>query len=71
MAAVVLLHMSAHSGDAEPLDVHYRNDVISGNGPLVMVAESRANFAEAILNKLVLEIAGRGPDNGGRAIASD
>lgn len=53
----------------EPLDVHYRNDVIGGNGPFVMVAESRANFAEAILNKLILEIAGRGTDKDGSAVA--
>lgn len=53
----------------EPLDVHYRNDVIGGNGPFVMVAESRAHFAEAILNKLVLEIAGHAPDGGSASLA--
>jgi hypothetical protein len=53
----------------EPLDVHYRTDVIGGKGPFVMVAESRAHFAEAILNKLVLEIAGAAPDYGAAALA--
>jgi hypothetical protein len=53
----------------EPLDVHYRNDVIGGNGPFVMVAESRANFADAILNKLILEIAGRAPDTSAAILA--
>jgi len=41
----------------EPLDEHYRNDVIAGRGAFVAVAESRAHFAAAILKKMVLEIA--------------
>jgi hypothetical protein len=43
----------------EPLDEHYRNDVIGGNGPFVMIAEGRRHFAKAILQKLILEIAGK------------
>ena len=44
-----------------PLDEHYERDVIDGSGAFVMVAEDRGRFAEAILKKMVLEIAGR-PD---------
>ncbi len=43
-----------------PLEAHYRRDVIGGAGAFVMTADSRASFAAAILNKLVLELAGAG-----------
>ncbi|MDD9877519.1 MAG: DUF1194 domain-containing protein [Magnetovibrio sp.] len=43
----------------EPLDEHYRNDVIGGRGAFVIVAEGRQGFAKAILRKLILEIADR------------
>jgi hypothetical protein len=43
-----------------PLDMHYRLDVIGGRGAFVMVAEDRQDFARAVLNKLLLEIAGGG-----------
>ena len=43
-----------------PLDVHYRRDVIGGFGAFVMVARDRRNFAEAILKKMIREIAGEG-----------
>ncbi len=42
----------------EPIDLHYRNRVIGGQGAFVAVAEGRADFARAIRSKLVLEIAG-------------
>ncbi len=41
----------------EPLDEHYRNDVIFGRGAFVMVAEGRKDFARAVLKKMILEIA--------------
>ena len=41
----------------EPIDLHYRNHVIGGQGAFVAVAEGRADFARAIRSKLVLEIA--------------
>jgi len=43
-----------------PLDAHYRRDVIGGAGAFVMSADGRQSFAAAILNKLVLELAGQG-----------
>ncbi len=50
-----------------PLDEHYRRDVIGGAGAFVMTAESRLSFAAAILNTLVLELAGGGATTGTRA----
>jgi Protein of unknown function (DUF1194) len=44
-----------------PLDEHYRRDVIGGFGAFVMTVEDRAEFAAAILNKLIEEIADRRP----------
>ena len=41
----------------EPLDEHYRNDVIFGRGAFVMVAEGRKDIARAVLKKMILEIA--------------
>jgi hypothetical protein len=42
----------------EPLDQAYERDVIGGPGAFVMVARDRSEFAQAILAKLVREIAG-------------
>jgi hypothetical protein len=41
----------------EPLETHYRNDVVTGPGAFVMVADENRSFAEAVRRKLVLEIA--------------
>jgi hypothetical protein len=43
------------------LDLYYRQNVIGGPGSFVIAADSYENFADAILNKLVTEIAGQGP----------
>jgi hypothetical protein len=43
------------------LSEHYANDVIGGAGAFMMTAESRAEFAEAILKKLILEVADARP----------
>jgi hypothetical protein len=40
-----------------PLTEHYRRDVIGGPGAFMMVAEDRRHFREAILQKMLLEIA--------------
>ncbi|MDJ0951573.1 MAG: DUF1194 domain-containing protein [Alphaproteobacteria bacterium] len=53
----------------EPLEEHYRNDVIGGRGSFVEVAEDRARFAEAILRKMIQEMAAlpaEEPQEGGR-----
>ena len=38
---------------------HYKNDVIGGQSPFVLLAKGRKDLARAILRKLILEIAGR------------
>ncbi|HUT48301.1 MAG TPA: DUF1194 domain-containing protein [Alphaproteobacteria bacterium] len=44
--------------DGLSLAEHFRRDVITGRGAFVIVATRRRDFAEAILRKLVREIAG-------------
>ena len=43
------------------LDFYYRDNVIGGTGSFVIAVDSYDNFADAILNKLVTEIAGIAP----------
>jgi hypothetical protein len=50
----------------EPLETHYRNDVIGGLAPFVIVADEKLTFGAAIRRKLILEIAGREPLREGR-----
>ena len=46
----------------QPLDQHYRDNVIGGPGAFVMVAEDFDSFAFAVRNKLIREISGvQGP----------
>lgn len=49
------------------LDVYFENCVIAGPGAFVVVAEGFADFGSAIRRKLILEIAGRIPNNIHRA----
>ena len=46
------------------LDLYYESCVIGGPGAFYVVAESFKEFPRAILRKLILEIAGRGPVRG-------
>ena len=46
------------------LDLYYESCVIGGPGAFYVVAESFEEFPRAILRKLILEIAGRGPVRG-------
>jgi hypothetical protein len=46
------------------LDSYYRNSVIGGPGSFVVPVHSYEAFADAILNKLVNEIAGAGSGDG-------
>ena len=43
------------------LDAYYRSNVIGGPGAFVISIDSYDNFADAILHKLVTEIAGKAP----------
>jgi Protein of unknown function (DUF1194) len=47
-----------HTNPPGGLDNYYRNNVIGGPGSFVMVAENFNSFGQAILNKLIAEIAG-------------
>jgi hypothetical protein len=42
------------------LEDHFARDIIGGNGAFVLVAETNRNFADAVMRKLVLEIADHG-----------
>jgi hypothetical protein len=44
------------------LDAYFRGNVTGGPGSFVIKAESRKTFAQAILKKMILEIAGNQPD---------
>ena len=46
-----------HTNPAGGLDNYYRNNVVGGPGAFVMVAENFNSFGQAILNKLIAEIA--------------
>jgi hypothetical protein len=46
-----------HTNPPGGLDGYYRNNVIGGPGAFVMVAENFNSFGQAILNKLIAEIA--------------
>lgn len=48
-------------GGGEPLAEHYKRDVIGGRGAFVIIADRKEHFAEAILHKMVREIAARPP----------
>ena len=53
------------------LDDYYRQAITGGPGSFVIKAENRKVFAQAILKKLVLEIAGRSPGDNKTADRSD
>jgi hypothetical protein len=46
-----------HTNPAGGLDNYYRSHVVGGTGAFVMVAESFASFGQAIIKKLIAEIA--------------
>jgi hypothetical protein len=45
------------------LEAAYAEQIIGGPGAFVVTADSRASFAAAVRRKLILEIAGRTPDD--------
>ncbi|MGE0255593.1 MAG: DUF1194 domain-containing protein [Alphaproteobacteria bacterium] len=47
-----------------PLEDHFRNDIIGGPGAFVITAGREVTFSDAVLKKLVLEIAGDVPAAG-------
>ncbi|MEC9345571.1 MAG: DUF1194 domain-containing protein [Pseudomonadota bacterium] len=63
------------SGMAGPLDIplieHYQRDVIGGFAAFALAVDSQDQFIAALKRKLVLEIAGRSPDDGTAVARSD
>jgi Protein of unknown function (DUF1194) len=58
---LLLKRRTASAFDVEDLDEHYRDCVIGGPGSFMMPVKDRSQFAEAIKNKILREIAGREP----------
>jgi hypothetical protein len=58
-----------HTNPPGGLEAYYRTNVIGGPGAFVMVAEDFQSFGQAIINKLVAEIAANSPA-GGRTFAA-
>ena len=53
---------------ATNLDSYYERFVIGGPGAFIVVAEDFNRFAEAILSKLIIEIAGMEPGDGDHGV---
>src|SRR6478672_2236095 len=59
---ILLKRPNASTLDIEQLDIYYEDCVIGGPGAFVIPIRQREQFKEAIRTKLVLEIAGRTPE---------
>lgn len=57
-----------HTNPPGGLDAYYRNNVIGGAGAFVMVAENHNSFGQAIVKKMIAEIAWNPPPRGVMAI---
>jgi uncharacterized protein DUF1194 len=53
-----------HTNPPGGLDGYYRNNVIGGAGAFVMVAENHSSFGQAIVKKMIAEIAFNPPPRG-------
>src|SRR5258705_265177 len=58
-----------HTNPPGGLDKYYQDNVIGGPGAFVMVAEDFNSFGQAIINKMIAEIAAA-PQRGSRALAA-
>lgn len=64
--ALVVANRGVRSGPlGEPLDDHYRNDVIGGLGAFVVVADDAHGFTRTLLGKMIREIVDSGPTGSG------
>ena len=61
VAWITLNGLPITSGDDPDVDGWYRANVIGGPGAFLVVANGFAAFAEAIRQKLTLDVAGRAP----------
>ncbi|MEQ8813610.1 MAG: DUF1194 domain-containing protein [Thalassobaculum sp.] len=60
--ALVVANRGVRSGPrGEPLDEHYRNDVIGGIGAFVVVADDERGFTQTLLGKMIREIVDANP----------
>lgn len=59
-----ILTLQGNGNGVSDLDVYYRECVIGGPGAFVIAAENFATFADAILRKMILEIAEAEPTKG-------
>jgi len=58
---IVINALAIHRPSMPDLPLYFKNSVTGGPGSFVMKADDRKNFAEAILKKLIREIADRTP----------
>lgn len=69
---LVVANRNVRTGPSgEPLDEHYRMDVIGGFGAFVVVATEERGFTQTVLAKMVREIADRRPTGAGTQLAQD
>ena len=70
--ALVVANRNVRTGPSgEPLDEHYRFDVIGGFGAFVVVATEERGFTQTILAKMVREIADSRPTGAPATLAED
>jgi len=50
---------------------YFEREVIAGPGAFVIIAQNREEFADAILKKMILEVAGRAPKDGKTVVMAD
>ena len=60
---IMLKRPNSFTMDIDNLDIYYEDCVIGGPGAFVIPIREREQFKEATRTKLVLEIAGRGPEH--------
>lgn len=63
--ALVVANRGVRNGPhGEPLDEHYRHDVIGGIGAFVVVANDQRGFTQTLLGKMIREIVDTSPTGG-------
>ncbi len=70
--ALVVANRNVRTGPSgEPLEDHYRADVIGGFGAFVVIADEEQGFTQTLLGKMVREIVDRGPTGKQTILAED
>ena len=69
---LVVANRNVRTGPSgEPLEDHYRADVIGGFGAFVVVADEERGFTQTLLGKMVREIVDNGPTGSTTKLAED